>query len=224
MKLCVVLFMIFSLGIFGEEKLNTLTEAEKKDGWKLFFDGKTAANWNNWNTKKPLKLGKWVVENGALTRKGQAFDIYTTEKFENFELVLEWKSKGNSGIFLRVDPSVKGPIYSVAPEMQIENHAGQAHTTVAALYALVKVKGELVFHKDGWNKVRIRMENGKGTHWFNGKKIYEYQIGSDDWKAKVASSKFKNAKGYAQTAKGHIGLQEHGADVAFRNIKIKVLK
>ena len=70
---------------------NSLTAAEKKEGWKLLFDGKSAAGWNSWKTKKPLKLGAWVAEEGALTlKKKGAGDIYTTEAYENFELSLEW--------------------------------------------------------------------------------------------------------------------------------------
>jgi hypothetical protein len=227
MKLALSFLLVLSItfALSAEEKHNTLSDVEKKDGWKLLFDGKTTAGWNSWKTKKELVADKWVVEDGALMLKSKgAGDIYTAAPYENYELVLEWKATGNSGILLRVNPSMAGPIYKVAPEMQILNKAGKKSTDVAGFYALIPVEGELVFHKDSWNKVRIRMENGKGTHWFNGKKIYEYEIGSADWKARVAKSKFKNWKGFGETAKGHIGFQDHGAEVAFRNVKIKVLK
>lgn len=209
----------------GEE--NSLTDAEKKEGWKLLFDGKSAAGWSSWKTKKPLELGAWVVEEGALTlsKKG-AGDIYTTEAFENFDLSLEWKTKGNSGILIRVDPAAGGPIYKVAPEMQIERSKGKKSTDAGGLYALypIAVEGEKTIHPDGWNTVRIRLVDGKGTHWFNGQKVAEYEIGSEGWKAKVAASKFAKWKGFAETEKGHIGLQDHGAQVSFRNVKIKVVK
>ena len=210
----------------GDAGHNTLTEAEKKDGWSLLFDGKTVNGWNSWRTKAPLKADKWVVSDGELTMHKGGGDIYTAEPYEHFDLKLEWKTTGNSGILFRVDPSGKGPIYKVAPEMQIERTKGKSSTSAGGLYALYDIacEGEKVIHPNGWNTVRIRMVKGHGTHWFNGKKVADYQIGSDDWNARVAKSKFKTWKGFGETANGHIGLQDHGARIAFRNMKIKRLK
>lgn len=204
--------------------VNTLTEKEKAEGWKLLFDGKTATGWNSWRTKKPLQLGKWTVEDEALTLTKGGGDIYTAEAFENFELVMEWKTTGNSGILIRVNPKAKGPIYGVAPEMQIERRLGKSDTSTAALYDIYPVEGKPSIHPNGWNTVRIRMVDGVGTHWFNGEKVYTYRIGSDDWNKRIANSKWKKTKGFGLTEKGHIGLQDHGAKVAFRNIKVRVLK
>lgn len=208
---------------FVPAPLNALTAEEKADGWKLLFDGGTAKGWNSWKTKQPLELGSWVVKDGVLTLQKGGGDIYTTDAFENYELSLEWKTTGNSGILIRVDPNAGGPIYSVAPEMQIERKMGDSDTSTGALYDIISVEGEKVIHEDGWNHVKIRMVNGEGTHWFNGHKIYSYKIGSDDWNERIAGSKWKNKKGFAETAKGHIGLQDHGAAVSFRNIKIREL-
>ena len=202
---------------------NTLTEQEKSDGWKLLFDGKTAQGWNNWRTKKPLALGKWTIADGVFSLGKGGGDIYTSQAFENFELLLEWKTAGNSGILIRVDPEAGGAIYSVAPEMQIERKLGDSDTATAALYDIYPVQGKTTINADGWNMVRIRMLNGKGTHWFNGIKVYSYQIGSADWNKRIASSKWRNKTGFAETAKGHIGLQDHGAKVSFRNIKIRAI-
>ena len=206
-------------------KPNTLTAEEVKQGWKLLFDGKTFDGWMSWRTRKALEEGKWTVKDGTLllAEKG-ASDVYTVEPFENYEFSIEWKTTGNSGLLIRVDPKAKGPIYGVAPEMQIERSSGNGSTSAAGLYALYEIEGNKIIHPDGWNHVKIRMVDGHGTHWFNGKKIYEYQIGSDDWNQRVAKSKFRNNKGFGLTAKGHIGLQSHGHSVAFRNIKIRTLK
>lgn len=222
--LCTILALTFSLSAFAEEP-NSLSDKEQKEGWKLLFDGKSVKGWNSWKTKKPLEAGKWKVVDGALTlaEKG-AGDIYTTKAYENYELVMEWKTEGNSGILLRVNPKSKGPIYKVAPEMQIECTKGNNSTSAGGLYNLYNIEGEKVIHPDGWNKVRIRLVNGEGTHWFNGKKVYSYKIGSKDWNERVAKSKFKDWKGFGETVKGHIGLQDHGAKVMFRNIKIKEIK
>ncbi|NNC88481.1 MAG: DUF1080 domain-containing protein [Akkermansiaceae bacterium] len=226
MKATIALLLALAPLAFGGEP-NTLTEAEKKEGWKLLFDGKTTKGWKSWKTKKKLETGAWVIEDGALVLKGKgAGDIYTAKKYENFDFSVDFKTKGNSGVLFRVDPEVPGPIYKVAPEVQIERSTGKKSTDAGGLYALYEIacEGDKPMKPDGWNTIRIRLENNKGTHWFNGVKVAEYEIGSEDWKKRVAESKFKDWKGFAETAKGHIGLQDHGAEVAFRNIKMRVLK
>jgi hypothetical protein len=227
MKITLAIAAALALSSVLRAELNSLTEAEAKDGWKLLFDGKSTAGWMSWKTKKPLEPGAWVIEDGALTLKGNGGgDIYSAEAYENFELSLEWKTKGNSGILFRVNPKDSGPIYRVAPEIQIERSKGKSSTDAGGLYALydIAVEGEKKIDPDGWNEVRIRLVDGKGTHWLNGQKVAEYEIGSDDWKKKVAASKFADWEGFAETAKGHVGLQDHGAEVAFRNIKIRVIE
>ena len=207
----------------AEPAANTLTDDEKAAGWKLLFDGKTANGWNNWRTKKPLELGNWVIEENALTLQKGGGDIYTSEAFENYELVIEWKTTGNSGILIRVDPAAGGAIYSVAPEIQVYKGLGKSKTATGVLYDIIAIEGEPPYQADGWNEVRIKMVDGAGTHWLNGKQVYSYQIGSDDWNERIANSKWRNKKGFAETAKGHIGLQDHGAKVSYRNIKIREL-
>ncbi|MEM7392599.1 MAG: DUF1080 domain-containing protein [Verrucomicrobiota bacterium] len=226
-------FLLLALGLgFGgavtAEEPNRLTDAEEKAGWQLLFDGKTLEGWNSWKGREALKEGAWAVKDGALslTKRGGG-DIYTAGAYENYELVLEWKTEGNSGIMIRVDPTIKGAIWHAAPEMQVNrenNPKALGSTSAGGLYALYEIEGpEKTIHPDGWNKVRIKMNNGKGEHWFNGKKIYEYQIGSDDWNARVQKSKFRKYPGFAKTAKGHIGLQDHGKPVSYRNIKLRAL-
>jgi hypothetical protein len=204
---------------------NTLTDAEKKDGWKLLFDGKSLDGWNSWKTKKPLAAGVWKVKDGALALTGRGGgDVYTADAFENYDLRLEWKTTGNSGILIRVNPKAGGPIYGVAPEVQIERKAGQGKHDPGALYDIYANEVETTVKADGWNQVRIRIADGEGTHWLNGKKLYSYKIGSDKWNKAIARSKWKKAKNYAETANGHIGFQDHGAKVQFRNVKIKEIK
>jgi hypothetical protein len=223
---CFASFTVLASSASGQDTpVNTLTEQEKADGWKLLFDGKTLDGWMSWRTKQPLEEGKWQVVDDALTlaERGGG-DIYTAEPFENFEFSVEWKTTGNSGLFIRVDPTAKGAIYSVAPEVQIERSMGTGSTSAGGLYALYEIKGEKVLDPDGWNEYRIKMIDGHGVHSLNGNILYEYTIGSDDWKERVAKSKFKGKlEVFGMRAKGHIGFQDHGARVAFRNVKIRPL-
>jgi cytochrome c len=74
-----------------------------------------------------------------------------------------------------------------------------------------------------WNSARVRVEDGQVEHWLNGQKIVEYVLGSPDWQERVANSKFADWPEYGRARSGHIGLQDHGDPVWFRDIKIRVL-
>lgn len=211
----------------GVNQPNTLTAAERAAGWRLLFDGKTTSGWRAY--KGADMPAGWQVVDGALTRVAQAADIITTEKFRDFELSLDWNVEpgGNSGIFYR---AIEGPqwIYQGAPEYQIlddERHAdGKAELTSAGSnYALHPVPRGVVKPAGEWNQSRIVVKGSHVEHWLNGRKVVEYELGSDDWKQRVANSKFAGWKDYGVAREGHIGLQEHGNRVAFRNIKVKPL-
>jgi hypothetical protein len=55
-------------------------------------------------------------------------------------------------------------------------------------------------------------------------KVVEFERGGEELKQHIAESKFKDTKGFGETAKGHILLQDHGDAVWYRNIKIRALK
>ena len=210
---------------------NTLTSRERGDGWKLLFDGKSLDGWQRYDGA-PITAG-WKAMDGALTRAERGgSDIVTTRKYRNFELALEWKLSpegppGNSGIFYNVIDT--GGIYWGAPEMQILDDArhgdGKSElTSTGANYAINAVPHGTAKPVGEWNAVRIVKRGDHIEHWLNGKKVVEYELGSADWKARVAASKFKDKALYGTAREGRIGLQEHGSFVAFRNIRIKELK
>ena len=204
-----------------------LTDAERAAGWRLLFDGRSTAGWRGY--KQDTLPAGWSVVDGALTRIGQGGDIITTDQFASFELALEWKvgPGGNSGIFYRgVEGS--GPIYYSAPEMQVlddERHAdGKSPLTSAGSnYGLYPAPRGIVKPAGEWNAARIRVEGSRVQHWLNGVKVVEYELGSAEWSEKVKQSKFNEWPEYGKAAKGHIGLQDHGDWVAFRNIRIRAI-
>lgn len=206
---------------------NTLTDAEKSAGWRLLFDGQTTAGWRNYG-KQTISDG-WKVEDGALTRTGAGGDIITTDQFGNFELSLEWKIEpgGNSGIFYRAVED-KDEIYWNAPEVQVLDDANHPDgrsrlQSAGALYDLYEVPPGIVKPANEWNTVRLVASEAHVQHWLNGVKVVEYEIGDRDWDSRIAGSKFGPYKKFGRSPRGHIGLQDHGNIVAFRNIKIRVL-
>jgi len=231
MKFLLTLITILTLTpLFAEEApLNTLTDAEKAAGWKLLFDGKdAAANWRGY--KKDTLPGGWAVQDGALVRKEKGGDIITKEQFESFEFSVDWKISegGNSGIMLKV-LETDGPPWATGPEAQIQDNvkghdpqkAGWMYQLYAASVDATKPVGE-------WNTFVLKCQKTPaGTyqcvHTMNGTKYVEYEIGSADWNEKVAKSKFASKPGFGKAAAGHLCLQDHGNEVAFRNLKIRVL-
>jgi 3-keto-disaccharide hydrolase len=212
--------------ILCAQSSNALSPAERAAGWRLLFDGKTTTGWRGW--KMDSMPSGWKVVDGALTRAGQAADIITTDKFRDFELSLEWKiaPKGNSGIFYRVSED-DAEMYWTAPEMQVLDDAGhpdELPTRVAGSnYDLHAAPAGVSKPAGEWNAVRIVVRGNHVEHWLNGVKAVDYELGSPDWEARVKASKFAPHPYYGRNPEGYIGLQEHGAWVAFRDIKIRVL-
>lgn len=206
---------------------NTLADAEKAAGWRVLFDGLTTNGWRNYG--KPTISAGWTVQDGSLTRTGAGGDIITTDEFKNFELSIDWKIEigGNSGIFYRASED-SDAIYWNAVEMQVLDDAkhpdGQNPLQSAgAAYDLYPAPRGHVHPGGEWNNARLVVNGNHVEQWLNGFKMADYEVGSRDWDAKVAASKFKPYPRFGRNAQGHIGLQDHGNLVAFRNIKIRVL-
>ncbi|HET6201730.1 MAG TPA: DUF1080 domain-containing protein [Planctomycetota bacterium] len=206
---------------------NTLTEAEKAAGWRLLFDGKTTAGWRGFRKEKCPD--GWKAVDGALSRVDKADDIVTEEEFGDFELSLEWKiaKGGNSGIFFGVTED-HDTVWQTGPEFQILDNAGHKDggntmTSAGSNYALHAPAKDATRPVGEWNEARIRVEGAKVEHWLNGVKLLEYELGSPEWKALVAASKFASMPDYGTRKKGRIALQDHGDAVSYRSIKIRPL-
>jgi len=205
--------------------LNTLTAREKAEGWKLLFDGKTMNGWTNY--RKDTVSDGWKVIDGAMvmSRKGSG-DITTVDEYGAFELSLEYKISpaGNSGLMYHVKPTASTP-WQTGPEVQIQDNVdGHDPQKSGWLYQLYPSEVDATKPAGQWNQLRIVITPTKCEHYMNGVKYCEYVKGSDDWKAKVAASKFKAFEGFGEPTSGYIALQDHNDEVAFRNVKIRVLE
>jgi hypothetical protein len=237
-----IIFTAFVIGFCAfslpAQKNNTLTEREKSEGWTLLFDGEKIEGWRKCNAAE--MAANWSVDDeamkvsrGARAGRGQGGDIlYAAKKYGNFELSVDWKIEkaGNSGIFYYVAEYPEKPIYFAAPEVQVldnwgasdnklTNHlAGSLYDILPALPQNAKPAGE-------WNTIVIRVKDGKATHTQNGVKVVEYEIWTPEWYELIAKSKFKDWEGFKEgpAREGYIGLQDHGYDCWFRNIKIREL-
>jgi len=215
-----------------------------KEEWIKLFDGKTFTGFRGYNRTDMPKA--WTIEDGAIkingSGKGEAGakdggDIIFERKFKNFELTFEWKvSKGaNSGVFYLAQEIKDEPIWKSSPEYQVldnENHPDaklgeKGNRKSASLYDLIPAVPQNSKPYGEWNTGRILVYQGTVVHSQNGKNVLEYHLWTDDWKKMVLGSKFKDYESFMNAGganqEGFIGLQDHGNDVWYRNIKIKIL-
>lgn len=224
---------------------NTLTAKEKSDGWKLLFDGKTTSGWRGAYKDKFPEKG-WNVANGLLTiqqsdgSESQSFgDIVTDGEYSDFDLMFDFKltEGANSGVKYFVvehSPKPKGSAFGLEFQVLDDDKHPDAklgrngNRTVGSLYDLIPATSKQAHPIGEWNTGRVLSKGKHVEHWLNGKKVVEYERGSEKFRELVAMSKYKapeyNANGrFGEATKGHILLQDHGNLVSYRNMKIKTL-
>lgn len=246
MKQFIISIALLSLLAFDKaETPNTLTDKEKKEGWQLLFDGKTTNGWRGaYKDKFPAK--GWSISDGMLTiqqsdgSESQSFgDIVTNGEYSDFDLMFDFKltEGANSGLkyfVVEQSPKPKGSAFGLEFQVLDDDKHPDAkmgrngNRTVGSLYDLIPASGKKAAPIGEWNTGRVLSKGKHVEHWLNGKKVVEYERGSEKFRELVAMSKYKapeyNANGrFGEAAKGHILLQDHGNRVFYRNIKIKTL-
>jgi hypothetical protein len=226
---------------------NQLTPAERAAGWKLLFDGTSSKGWTGMRGT-PFPAISWKVEQGMICTKGDMTggDIQYGERFENFELSVDWKiaAGGNSGIKYLVQPEWVNPAFrpdepevlkrrrllaAVGPEYQVyddEKMKGKPEADVSstgALYLLVKPENKKLNSPGEWNVARIVVNGKHVEHWLNGSKLLEYELDSQELFRRIEESKFRKVPGYGIKAPGYVVLQHHNSPAWFRNVKIRTL-
>ena len=222
---------------------NTLSAEEKAAGWRLLWDGKTTDGWRSARGQEFPK-GGWTIKEGELIvnetggkEAAAGGDIVTREKFADFELQVDFKITpgANSGIKIFVDTELnKGAGSSIGPEFQILDDVRHpdaklgrdGNRTMASLYDMIPAPADKKVNAVGeWNHAHI-IAKGKHVEFrLNGEKTVSFERGSNEWRATVAGSKFKDWRpAFGELPDGHILLQDHGNKVSFRNIKILAAK
>ena len=220
--------------------MNTLTDQEKDDGWVLLFDGTGTSAWRGYNQTTFPGSG-WVAKDGLLMmeatgreEEGYGGDIITKEQYENFEFKVDFKlSPGaNGGILYSVKEEKGKPVWHNASEYQLLDNEGyekknkyvmDKHRTgdnfdlLPSTASNLKPVGE-------WNQATLRIKDGQVQHWLNGQKVLEYTLWTPEWQAAVKKSKFAEYPGYGMAKRGHLGLQDWGFQIWYRNIKLRTLE
>ena len=230
----------------AEEDANTIVlfDGSSLEGWRGYGKDHVPARWS-------IEDGclKFSGSGGGEAQTGEGGDlIYAAQKFKNFELEVEWKvSKGgNSGIFylaqeIKKEDGSYEPIYISAPECQVldnENHPDaklgiDGNRQSSSLYDMIPAKPQNSKPAGEWNKVKIMVYKGTVVHFQNDVAVVEYHLWTPQWTEMLQASKFSEEKWPVafnllnncggENHEGYIGFQDHGDDVWFRNIKVKVL-
>lgn len=229
----------------SETSLNALTSEEEEEGWLLLFNGQDFDGWRGYGRQDVPSA--WSIDDNAIKINGSGEgeagakdggDIIYDNQFKNFELHFEWKvAKGaNSGIFYLGQEVDGQPIWKSSPEYQVldnENHLDarlgkDGNRMSASLYDLIPAKPQNSKPFGEWNTGAIIVYKGTVVHMQNDEVVLEYHLWTPEWEQLIDNSKFKgwqemiNAGG--EERQGYIGLQDHGDDVWFRNIKIKEME
>ena len=225
----------------------TLFDGKSTEGWRGYGKDNLPGKWSIDNGALKISgAGKGEAQ------EKDGGDIIFAHKFKNFIMELEWKvAKGsNSGIFYLAqeieakdkDGNMKmEPIYISAPEYQVldnVNHvdamAGKdGNRQSASLYDMIPAKPQNSKPFGEWNKAEIVVSKGTVFHKQNGETVVEYHLWTPEWTKMLEESKFSKEKWPiafellnncgGPNREGYIGLQDHGDDVWYRNIRIKVL-
>jgi hypothetical protein len=218
---------------------NTLTPQEVAAGWRLLFDGVSTDGWRGYNREAFPEHG-WDVGDGNLivfasdgSEEGLGGDIVTEARFADFELSFEFKVSpvGNSGVFYLVEEHEGEEMWMVAPEFQVLDDTAYIEMGTMDMYKHLTgdnydLHPSVVTAPNAvgeWNHGRIVVDGAHVEHWLNGQMSVEYEIRSPEWQALVDQSKFAPHDHYGMASSGRIGIQDHGHEIRYRNIKIRPL-
>lgn len=225
---------------------NSLTSTERAQGWRLLFDGKTFTGWRGLGYDS-VPSAHWKIVDGSIMKiasgnvpkmpDGQPAnggDLMTADTFRDFELSFDWKATPamNSGVKYNVSEEFSlenatnhaalGFEYQLIDDSLNDDNKIPSHRA-GSLYDLIPPNGAKKLMPVGqWNTSRIVFRGKHGEQWLNGAKIVEFDLGTPRMDSLLAKSKYRSIKGFADRRNGHIILQDHGDEIYFRNIKIRV--
>jgi hypothetical protein len=212
----------------AETSRPTASETDET-GFVSLFDGRSLDGWHLYRKPGEPIVG-WEAVDGTIKRTAQGADLISDRDYGDFDLRFEWKISpgGNSGVFYRAGEDEEaaywtGIEYQVLDNDRHPDGKNGPDRHAAAVYGMYPPQGAQTRPVGEWNSGRILARGAHVEHWLNGTKVAEYELWTPEWKARVADTKFKDWPGYGMSKRGHIGLQDHGDEVSYRNIRIKEL-
>lgn len=207
---------------------NWLTDEEREQGFVRLFDGRSLEQWRAYRGEAAPAQG-WVVRDAAIVHLagGGGGDLVTREEYGEFDFRFSFRvaPKANSGVIWHV-LETQDQTYMTGPEYQVLDDVGakpDPKHAAGALYDLVAAVDKEVRPAGSWNEGRIVVHQGRVQHWLNGKKVVEAACRGPEWDDMVQKSKFKDWP-FGKATTGRIALQDHGDEVAYRDLRIRRLE
>ncbi len=230
-----MLFALATLTVLASQPASP--DLDQARGYRPLTGPDATSLWRGY--KQPAFPAKgWTAKDGVLTHAagGGGGDLITTEQFGDFDLVFEFRTapKANSGVMYGVAEK-HDTTWQTGPEFQVIDDAGNSlraddpHSTGAMYDLYPPGPGKAMKPSGEWNQGRIRYRDGVVKHWVNGAKVVDARLfdapgyHTKDWQARILGSKFNAYEGFGHQARGHIALQDHGDEIAYRNVSIRDL-
>lgn len=226
-SLPLLVLFVLSASLQAEVALNALTEKEKRTGWQLLFDGRTTKGWMAITGER---LPERHVQDGCLNPHPCDYMLVYDAPLENYVLALDFKITPhcNSGIFVRTMPLTRRGGRDVGYngiEIAIDDTKTAGYTDTGAFYDLVKPKKNAMKPVGEWNHIVVMSDRNRMTVVLNGEPVSKVDL--DEWREpnkRPDGSAHKFDVAYKDhPRKGYVGLQDHGSDCWFRNIKLRRL-
>lgn len=242
-SILIIMVLLFTVGCKEKakkevEEIAAVEVVNEADEWTVLFDGSSFDGWHVYAGEGVPEV--WTLDDGAMVYTpsgeghGDGANLVTDKDYTDFVLSLEWRISegGNSGIFWGVKEDENlSEAYQTGPEIQVldnEKHpdakAGTTHQS-GALYDMVAPSKDVTNPVGEWNTnvITINHKTNEGIIVLNGVEIVTFSVNDPEWSEMVSTSKFADWEEFGKYTTGKIGLQDHGNEVAFRNIKIKEL-
>jgi hypothetical protein len=226
----VLAILVLAMRVVFAQSSTSSSISDNSSSWISLMD---SAQWKGYNMDKlpPHWHFKGDVIECSGAGGGMDGDIITKDVYADFELYIEWKisDAGNSGIFYHViEDKATATAYMTGPEYQLLDDAGfpgkenlKPAQLTASDYDMTAAPTNKILKPSGeWNQTHIVVQNRRVTYYLNGQVTVSFNIWSPEWYALKAKSKWADMPHWGMAGTGHIGLQDHGSGVWFRNVKI----
>jgi Domain of Unknown Function (DUF1080) len=187
---------------------------------------------NDWRAYREGEFPKsaWSVDGDVLhaMAQGPRIDLVTRDSFRDFTLLFDWRLPrgGNSAVLSRVNEDA-GPAAHTGPALVLlddEHHAdgAEALTSCGALYGVMAPWHDQRSSANTYHSARIVMSGELLEFWIDDQQLIGCDLASEELRARIARSRFRDFPQFARLPEGRIVLQHRGTEAWYRRLRIEV--